>query len=174
MPKQFAYCGIALTILLAPVPALSQGGFAGQPVPTAMADEMSSTMPINTHTGGYQGGFGGGAWHPDSWHSGDVGGTWHGDGWHAGGTTAGGFHGPAVVNNYYNQGCTSCSGAPQPTALQSSFNESLPISTKSGDLYATPPSNCTALDNGDHQCGDTTLRPYYGNNGVYYRNEGTK
>jgi hypothetical protein len=167
--KTFAFCLLITAAALAPETGFAQGGFAGEPVPTAMDDEMESTLPINT---GYHGGFGGGAWHQDNWHSGDVGGTWHGDGWHAGGAYAGGFHGPTVVNHYYNGGCTDCSGAPEPTALQSAFDESLPVSSGTGDLYARPPAGCTASQGGEQQCGDTHLRPYYGNNGVYYRNEG--
>jgi hypothetical protein len=164
--------GLLTAVLFAPVPALSQGGFAGGPVPTAGQDEFDSTLPINTHTGGYQGGFGGGAWHSNAWHSGDVGGTWHGDGWHAGGATAGGFGGPGTVNHFYNSGCASCSGAPQPTALQSSFDETLPPPPDTGYRAVRPPSGCTEGDGGQQQCGDTVLQPQYGNNGVYYKNYG--
>lgn len=173
MFRQFALLGVFAASILMPALAAAQGGFAGEPVPTAMDDELDSTLPINT---GYHGGFGGGDWHHDSWHSGDVGGTWHGDGWHAGGAYAGGFHGPTTVNHYYNNGCTSCSGAPNATALQSAFNESLPAPSGTGDLsVGPPPSVCDSADGGGvRQCGDTHLRPYYGNNGTYYRNEGSK
>jgi hypothetical protein len=172
MFRNIASFGLLAAVLLTPVQAFSQGAFAGEPVPTAGQDEFDSTLPINTHTGGYEGGFGGGAWHPNAWHTGDIGGTWHGDGWHADGATAGGFNGPSTVNNYYNQGCSYCSGAPQPNALQSAFDESLPAPSDTGSLYARPPAGCSALDSGDQQCGDARLHPYYGNNGVYYRNEG--
>jgi hypothetical protein len=170
MIRILALGGLAAATLLVPAQLNAQGGFAGEPVPTAMDDEMDSTLPINT---GYHGGFGGGAWHPDAWHSGDIGGTWHGDGWHAGGAYAGGFHGPSVVNHYYSGGCTQCSGAPNATALQSAFDETLPVPSDTGSLTTRPPAACGEAGGGDVDCGEGLLHPYYGNNGVYYKNEAT-
>jgi hypothetical protein len=125
--------------------------------------------------GFHAGGFGGGAWHAGGWHAGGVGGTWHADGWHAGGWHAGGFHGPAVVNHYYGAGCWRCrwggvaaAGAVGLAAGAAIAYNSYPI----GSVVVNPPSGCGYQPSGSinyYVCGATWYRPYYGNNGLYYR-----
>jgi hypothetical protein len=133
--------------------------------------------------GGFHGGgFGGGAWHGNAWHAGGWGGTWHGDGWHAGGYYAGGFHGPVAVNHFYAGGCWSCAGLGGAAiagaaglaagaaigAAATAGQYAYPI----GSMIVTPPDGCAFHPYGSINydvCGNTWLRPYYGNNGLYYR-----
>jgi hypothetical protein len=131
--------------------------------------------------GGFRGGFGGGAWHGSAWHAGGWGGTWHGDGWHAGGYYAGGFHGPVVVNHYYGGGCYACGawgGAAAAGAVGLAAGAAISRAADPGYYYpgmlvvSPPATGCeyryVAGVNYDI-CGATWFRPYYGNNGLYYR-----
>jgi hypothetical protein len=137
------------------------------------------------HAGGVGGFRGGGAWRAGGWHAGGVGGvnawhaggvhgewggTWHGDGWHAGGDYYGGFHGPAVVNNYWAGGCYWCGGAAAWGAAAAVGAAAAAYSV--GSLVATVPAGCpyqSVAGVNYYVCGGTWYQPYYGGNGVYYR-----
>lgn len=116
------------------------------------------------------------------WHAGGVGaygGTWHADGYHAGGYYADGFHGPAVVNSYYGGGCYACSGGWGAAAVGAAAGLATGAAIGAAATYnmgatlaTLPPGGCTEQILGTttyYQCGPTWLRPYYGNNGLYYR-----
>jgi hypothetical protein len=143
---------------------------------------MAAALPPSAEAFFRGGGFhygGGGAWHAggigpagNAWHAGGVhgdwGGTWHADGWHAGGWYGGGYHGPVVVNHYYGGGCWACGGA----AVAAGVAAGAAAGYAMGTMVATLPPGCIMqYANGINYsvCSGTWFRPYYGNNGLYYR-----
>jgi hypothetical protein len=126
------------------------------------------------HGGDFGGGFRGLDHADEPWHRGGAesfGGTWHNDGYHAHPYYAGGYHGAYTVNHYYAGGCYACAG--WGAAAGAAVGAAAVASYQAGTTVVNPPSRGCAYREVSgityDVCGDTWLRPFYGNNGPYYK-----
>jgi hypothetical protein len=108
----------------------------------------------------------------------------YGNHYYGGSTYYGGYHPPAVVNQYYGTGCYACGGWGAAGAVAAgvavgaavgaaaSANAAAAAAYAYGDVYAALPAGCVYAPyygTAYYHCGFTWFSAAYGANGVYYR-----